>query len=63
MEDTALHPLWMDNFTEFVLELQTNFRPHDPVGHAEHQVNHLFMKDGQRIMKYVVEFNRIASHI
>ena len=63
MEDPALHPLWMDNFREFVLELQTNFGPHDPVGDAEHQLNHLSMKDSQRITKYVVEFNRIASLI
>ena len=46
MEDPALHPLWMDNFREFVLELQTNFGPHDPVRDAEHQLNHLSMKDG-----------------
>ena len=49
MEDPALRPLWMDNFREFVLELQTNFGPHDPVRDAEHQLDHLSMKDGQRI--------------
>ena len=63
MEDPALRPLWMDNFREFVLELQTNFGPHDPVGDGEHQLDHLSMKDSQRITKYVVEFNRIASQI
>ena len=63
MEDPALCPLWMDNFREFVLELQTNFGPHDPVGDAEHQLDHLSMKDSQHITKYVVEFNRIASQI
>ena len=59
----ALRPLWMDNYRQFVLELQTNFGPHDPVGDAEHQLDHLTMTDGQRITKYVVEFNRIASQI
>ena len=63
MEDPALRPLWMDNFREFVLELQTNFGPHDPIRDAEHQLDHLSMKDGQHITKYVVEFNRIASQI
>ena len=63
MEDPTLHPLWMDNFREFILEPQTNFGLHDPVGDAEHQLDHLSMKDGQRIMKYVVEFNRIALQI
>ena len=52
-----------DDFKEFILELQTNFGPHDPVEDAEHQLNHLSMKDGQRINKYVMEFNRIAVQI
>ena len=63
MKDPALHPLWMDNFKEFILKLQTNFRPHDPVRDAEHWLDHLSMKDSQRITKYVIEFNRIASQI
>jgi hypothetical protein len=63
LDDPALCPLWMNNFKEFVLELHTNFGPHDPVGDAENDLNHLSMKDSQRITKYVVEFNRIASQI
>jgi hypothetical protein len=63
LDDPALHPLWMNNFKEFVLELQTNFGLHDPVRDAKHDLDHLSMKDGQRITKYVVEFNRIASQI
>ena len=60
-EDLALQPLWQDDFKEFILNLQTNFGPHDPIGDAEHQLDHPSMKDGQRINKYIVEFNRIAS--
>jgi hypothetical protein len=63
LDDPALRPLWMNNFKEFVLELQTNFGPHDPAGDAEHNLDHLSMKNGQRITKYVVEFNMIASQI
>ena len=59
----ALRPLWMDNYRQFILELQTNFGPHDPVRDAEHQLDHLTMTDGQRITKYIVEFNHIASQI
>ena len=62
-EDPALRPLWQNDFKEFVLELQTNFGPHDPIGDAEHQLDHLSMKDGQQINKYVVELNWIASQI
>ena len=48
-EDPALRPLWQDNFKEFVLELQTNFGLHDPIGDAEHQLDHLSMKARQQI--------------
>ncbi|KIJ04871.1 hypothetical protein PAXINDRAFT_48659, partial [Paxillus involutus ATCC 200175] len=61
--DPALRPDWMDDYREFVLELQTNFGRHDPVGDAEHQLDHLSMKDGQHINKYVVEFNRLATQV
>ena len=63
MDDTDLCPSWMENYKEFVLELQINFSPHDPVRDAEHQLNHLTMKDSQHITKYVVEFNWIATQV
>ena len=40
-------PLWMDNWHEFITELQLQFGPHDPIGDAEHQLNNLRMKDMQ----------------
>ena len=46
MDDPKLHSFWMENYKEFILELQMNFGPHDPVGDMEHQFNHLTMKDG-----------------
>ncbi|KAG6326521.1 hypothetical protein ID866_12568 [Astraeus odoratus] len=57
------HPLWMDNWTEFVIELQSTFSPHNPVADAENQLDHLQMKENQRINKYVVKFNQIASQV
>jgi len=47
MADPMLHSIWMDDFKEFILELQTNFSPHDPVRNVEHQLDHLSMKNGQ----------------
>jgi hypothetical protein len=44
----------MENYQEIVLELRTNFGPHDPVGDAEHELHHLSLKDGQHMTKYVV---------
>ena len=38
-------PIWMTDWEEFVIELQTTFGPHDPVANAEHQLNHLCMKE------------------
>jgi len=56
-------PDWMDDYSKFMLELQTNFGPHDPSGDAEMQLEQLNMHKGQRINKYVVEFQRLALHI
>ena len=56
MSDPNLYLFWMENY-EFVLELQMNFGLHNPVGDAEHQLDHLIMKDSQCIIKYVVKFN------
>jgi hypothetical protein len=46
-------PDWMDDYSEFMLELQTNFRPHDPSGDAEMQLEQLNMCEGQHINKYI----------
>ncbi|KAG6326649.1 hypothetical protein ID866_12440 [Astraeus odoratus] len=35
------HPLWMDNWTEFVIELQSTFGPHNPVADTKNQLDHL----------------------
>lgn len=56
-------PDWMEDYSAFMLELQTNFGPHDPSGDAEMQLEQLHMRDGQRINKYVVEFQRLASQV
>jgi hypothetical protein len=56
-------PDWMDDYSEFMLELQTNFGPHDPSGDAEMQLEQLNMCEGQCINKYVVEFQRLALQV
>jgi hypothetical protein len=61
--NTLDQPDWMDDYSEFMLELQTNFGPHDPVGDAEMQLEQLYMRDGHRINKYIVEFQRLASQV
>ncbi|KAG6325940.1 hypothetical protein ID866_13149 [Astraeus odoratus] len=56
-------PLWMDNWTEFIIELQSTFGPHNPVTDAENQLDHLQMKENQWINKYMVKFNWLISQV
>ena len=53
----------MDDYKEFIVKLQTNFGPPDPVGDAEHQLDHLSMKDHHSVNRYLVEFNHYASQV
>ncbi|KAG6326173.1 hypothetical protein ID866_12916 [Astraeus odoratus] len=56
-------PAWADNYSEFIIELTTNFGPQDPVGNAKHQLNNLSMKDSSWINKYIVEFNCLTTQV
>ena len=56
-------PIWMDSYHQFISELKSNFSLHDPVGDAEHQLDNLSMKEGQKINKYVIEFNHLAGQV
>jgi hypothetical protein len=46
LDGLSPHPDWMDDYSEFMLELQTNFRPHDPSVDAEMQLEQLNMHEG-----------------
>jgi len=61
--DPADRPLWMDSWVHFVAELQSTFGPHDPIADAEHQLEHLRMKDAHRVTRYIVDFNQLASQV
>ena len=61
--DPDSRPYWMDDWQEFVVELQTTFGPHDPVANAKHQLDHLHMKDTHQVNRYVVNFNRFTSQV
>jgi hypothetical protein len=54
-------PLWLDNWDEFVQELETNFGPYDDIGDAENELATIKMLTGQRISEYIVRFNSLAS--
>lgn len=53
-------PEWMDNWSAFVRTLRKQFGPIDPTAEAEDGIDNLKMQDNQHIVKYNVEFNRLA---
>ncbi|KIM56614.1 hypothetical protein SCLCIDRAFT_29444 [Scleroderma citrinum Foug A] len=63
MDDPDACPLWMTSWHEFIIKLQTTFGPHDPIANAEHQLDHLHMKDTHCVNRYVVDFNQITSQV
>ena len=54
---------WLNNYSNKVRELKNNFRPHDPKGKAKANLKNLKMCDNQCIMKYLVDFNRLAARV
>ena len=56
-------PPWLDDYSEFIAELKNNFGPHDPEGEAEAELENLRMRDNQHIVKYLVDFNRLAARV
>jgi len=61
--DLADCPRWMDSWVHFIAELQSTFGPHDPIADAEHQLEHLRMKDAHCVTQYIVDFNQLASQV
>ena len=61
--DPANCPRWMDNWIAFITELQSTSGLHNPVTDAEHQLDHLQMKDGHCITQYIMDFNWLASQV
>jgi hypothetical protein len=49
-----------DNWSAFIRNLRVQFGPVDPTADAEDGIDNLKMHDNQHIVKYNVEFNRLA---
>ena len=56
-------PPWLNNYSDFIRELKNNLGPHNPEGEAEANLENLKMHDNQRIMKYLVDFNSLATRV
>jgi Retrotransposon gag protein len=61
MGDVDDVPDWLYDYTAFVKELTDHFGPYDFRGDAETALSNLSMKENQRITKYIVDFNKLAS--
>jgi hypothetical protein len=57
---TNLVPAWFHNYDLFVQELSLNFGPFQPIAEAESNLENLRMRDGDRIQRFLVLFNRNA---
>ena len=57
----SVHLMW--DFPTFINELESNFGPHDPVSDAEKALTELTMKDNWKIVKYNIEFRKLASKL
>ena len=60
---SGLNLAWLDDYSDFVSELRKNFRPHDPEGEGEGDLENLCMCDNQCIVKYHVNFSRLAAYV
>ncbi len=56
-------PAWQYSYAAFLDKLRTNFGPFDAIGDAEDTLEHLQMHNGDRIMKYMVQFNQYTSQV
>src|SRR5271154_5984655 len=56
-------PDWFDNYSAFVGLLRSEFGPIDPEAEAEDLLDNLRMKDGHKLLKYNVEFQRLSTKV
>jgi len=61
--DPADRPRWMESWVHFVAELQSTFGPHNPIADAEHELEHVWMKNAHRVTGYIVDFNWLALQV
>ena len=54
-------PEWEDDYDIFMIELQTNFGPFDPVSNAKTDLKSLKMGENQCFVKFVLTFNCLSS--
>jgi hypothetical protein len=51
----------LDDWEEFIRELEVNFSPYNETGEAENELVTLKMLTGQHISEYIICFNSLAT--
>src|ERR1700719_3388254 len=54
------HPV-LSNYKLFTAQLTKNFGPYDVIREAEFKLEHLWMREDQKLMKYTISFNRFTA--
>ena len=54
------HPV-LSNYKLFTAQLTKNFGPYDVIREVEFKLEHLWMREDQKLMKYTISFNRFAA--
>ena len=54
------NPEWLDDWSAFICILHTQFGPIDPTADAEDSIDNLKIWNNQCILKYNIDFNRLA---
>ena len=55
-------PAWVNDYDTFIQELSDHFGPYNFCGDAKTALSNLAMRDSQRITRYIVKFNKLATH-
>src|SRR6202043_478189 len=56
------HPV-LSNYKLFTTQLTKNFGPYDVIHEVEFELKHLWMHEDQRLMKYMISFNRFTAMV
>ena len=62
-EDLGYAQLWLFTWHLFVEELWVHFRLSDPIGDAANLIDNLYMKPGNKIATYNMEFMWYAAQL
>ena len=55
--------IWHSNWGKYIKELQTHFRPANPISDAKIELHQLMMALESQVSEYLVRFNMLAAQV